>query len=249
MVRIVAFLIVNALTAVRIIGVFCLVPIYHRHGGAAAAVLSILCYFTDFLDGMIARKCKVVSFFGSMFDGVADKAFTVANLLVLLTITKFALIPIFFEIAIVIIQTVKFGKGINVQGSMTGKIKTWIIALTVIALYLVTDIKHIFFLSNSFINKISSLKQDLLIGFLSIPIMVFEVLTIISYLLFLKTYNPIEKKDIPNIDTFLIKPKNSKDKINNYLTVWLNYDFYLKYKDSCGLNSILKQVKAMNNIK
>ena len=249
MARIVAFLIVNALTMVRIIGVFCLVPIYHSHGGVAAAVLSILCYFTDFIDGMLARKCKVVSFFGSMFDGVADKAFTVANLLVLLTITKFALIPILFEIAIVVIQTIKFRKEINVQGSMTGKIKTWIIALTVISLYLVTDIKNISFLSNDFIILISSVNQNLLIGVLSIPIIIFEVLTIISYLLFLKSYNPIEKMDMPNVEMFLIKPKSYKDKVKNYLTVWLNYDFYLKYKDSCGLNNILKQVKMMNNSK
>ena len=56
MAKIVAFLFVNALTMVRIIGVFCLVPIYHSHGGVVAALLSIMCYFTDLLDGIIARN-------------------------------------------------------------------------------------------------------------------------------------------------------------------------------------------------
>ena len=90
MCRIVAFLVVNLLTMVRIIGVFCLLPIYFYYGGLASAFLSIMCYFTDFLDGLLARKWMVESFFGSVFDTIADKAFTVANLVVLLRITKFA---------------------------------------------------------------------------------------------------------------------------------------------------------------
>ena len=248
MTRFVAFVFVNALTMVRIIGVFCLLPIYLSHGGVAASILSILCYFTDFLDGIIARKCKVVSFFGSVFDTIADKAFTVANLLVLLTITKFALIPIIFEIAIITIQMIKFRKEINVQSSITGKIKTWIIALTVIVIYLVTDIESISFLSQSFIYNVTTINKNLLMGILFIPVFVFEVLAIISYLLFLKNYKP-DKKDMPNIEVFLTKPKCFKDKLKNIYTIWIDYDFYMKYKDSSGLYNILKQVKYTNNNK
>lgn len=249
MARLLAFLVVNCLTMVRIIGVFCLLPIYHSHGGVAAAVLSIICYLTDFLDGILARKFKVVSFFGSVFDGIADKAFTVANLFVLLTITKFALIPILFEVAIVTIQSIKYHNNINVQSSMAGKIKTWIIALTVIVLYLLTDIEHITFLSPNFVNNVMSMDQNMLIGILSIPIIVFEILTIISYLIFLQDYNPHEKVEMPNIEILLKKPVTFKDKLYNFYTIWFDYQFYLKYKDSAGLKNILKQVKQKNHSK
>ena len=70
-----AIVVVNLLTTVRIIGVICLLPIYLRYGGVAAALLSIACYFTDFIDGLIARKCHASTFFGSTYDGVADKMF------------------------------------------------------------------------------------------------------------------------------------------------------------------------------
>lgn len=245
--KLIAVLLVNFLTAVRIIGVFCLLPIYKSHGGVAAAILSIMCYFTDFLDGIIARKCKVATFFGSVFDGFADKAFSVANLLVLLTITNYAIIPILFELSIVIIQGVKFQKNVNVQSSLAGKAKTWVIALTVIVLYLITDIQHITFLSPAFINNVKSINQDLLIGIIFIPLIVFEVATLFSYLKFLKTYDPNEKVEIPNIEVYLKKPENFKDKLKNFCAIWLNYDFYIKYKDSAGLKDILKQVKYENN--
>ena len=249
MAKVIAFLIVNTLTMIRIIGVFCLLPIYHNYGGLAAAILSMLCYFTDFLDGIIARKCKVVSFFGSVFDTIADKAFTVANLLVLLTITKYALIPILFEIAIITIHMIKFRNEINVQSSKVGKIKTWIIALTVIVLYLVTDIEKITFLSQNFIYKINMMDKNLLIGIIFIPVFVFEVLAVISYLLFLKAYNHSHEIEMPNIEVLLTKPKCFKDKLKNFYTIWLDYDFYMKYKDSSGLYNILKQVKYTNNNK
>ena len=122
--KLIAILLVNLLTTLRIVGVFLLVPIYHRYGGVSAAKLSIGCYFTDLLDGVIARKCKVSTFFGSCYDGVADKAFTCANLLVLFTITKWAIVPILFEIAIIGIQTIKYQQNENVQSSKAGKLKT-----------------------------------------------------------------------------------------------------------------------------
>ena len=246
MAKLVAILLVNLLTTVRVVGVFCLLPIYLNYGGVAAAILSITCYLTDFFDGIIARKCKAATFFGSVFDSLADKAFSVANLLVLLTITKFAIIPILFELAIVTIQTIKFKKNVNIQSSLAGKIKTWIIALTVITFYLVADIRNITFLSSNFINNVVNMNQDLLIGILSIPLFIFEILTLISYLKFLKNYDFNHKVEGPNIEVYLKKPNNFKDKLNNFLQVWFNYDFYMKYKDSAGLNDILKQVKYIN---
>ena len=175
-----AIVLVNVLTTVRIVGVICLLPIYVHHGGAAAALLSIGCYFTDWIDGVIARKCHASTFFGSVFDGVADKMFSVANLIVLFTITKYAIVPIIFEASIIVIQTVRYHKNENVQSSMVGKLKTWIISFTVISLYLLIDIKSITFLPNEFINYVVGLNQVKLFGAVFMPLYVFEVLTLLS---------------------------------------------------------------------
>ena len=107
---------VNLLTTIRIIGVFMIVPIFFKYGGIYAALVSIACYLTDSIDGFLARKYHVSTFFGSFFDGVADKLFSCSNLIILFSVTKYSLIAIFFELLIVLIQFIKFEK--NMQNSL-----------------------------------------------------------------------------------------------------------------------------------
>ena len=85
MTNIPALIIVNLLTTIRILGVIVLVPVYLIYGSGYTALLAMGCYFTDFLDGIIARKFHASTFFGSAYDVLADKLFTCANLLVLLS--------------------------------------------------------------------------------------------------------------------------------------------------------------------
>lgn len=241
--KLIAIILVNMLTAVRVIGVICLIPLFHNKGGVAAALLSLFCYFTDFLDGIIARGAHVSTFFGSAFDGAADKIFSIANLVILLSITKYSIFPIICEVLIVLIQTLKFSKNINVKSSLMGKAKTWVISLTVIILYLVSDIQNITLLNPDVINKISSLNKVYLYGYIFIPLYIFEVLTIFSYLKLnekdVATYN----LELKNIDIKL-RPKTSlKNRIYNVCAFWLNNEFYEKYKDSAGLRQIRRYIK------
>lgn len=238
--KFIAMLIVNLLTLIRVIGVFCIVPAFINHGGLTAAGISAFCYLTDLIDGVLARKLKVASFFGSAFDGIADKLFSVANFVILFTITKFAIIPILCEFAILIIQALKFQKNCNIQSSMMGKVKTWVVAFTVVLLYFISDIEKITFLSYDFISYVISINPNTLYGILFAPLVLFEILTLISYF---KNFDKCEVNDISKIDIKLKKPKNFKDKWDNFCTLWLNYDFYMKYKDSAGLKTIRRQIK------
>ena len=244
--KIFAVILVNLLTTVRIVGVVCLLPIFLHFGGVAAALLSIACYLTDWIDGIIARKCHVSTFFGSVFDGVADKMFSVANLIVLFTITKYAIVPILFEAAIIIIQTIKYHKNENVQSSKTGKLKTWIVSLTVVLLYLLIDIKSLTFLPSNFINYIAGLNQVKLFGLVFIPLYIFEVLTLLSYLKFLKNYNPAQKPEYPKVDIKLKPATSLKNRFDNFCTLWLNNEFYEKYKDCAGLKEIKRSIQKNN---
>ena len=153
---------VNLLTMVRIIGVFMMIPVYFNYGGLYAAILSVCCYLTDCIDGFLARKFHVATFFGSMFDGVADKLFSCSNLIILFKVTKYSIASIIFELAVVLIQFIKFQKNINVKTSKIGKIKTIVMSITVILIYLVTDINSLTFLSNDFINYINKINSNIL---------------------------------------------------------------------------------------
>ncbi len=243
MIKLGAAIFVNLLTALRIVGVFCLVPLYLKEGALAAAKLSMICYFTDFADGLIARKAKVSTFFGSVFDGIADKLFTVANLILLVTMTKFAIFPILCEIAIFIIQTIRYSKNANVKSSKTGKFKTLVISITVILIYLVIDINKLTILSPKAINYISSLDQFKLIGVIFIPLYIFEVLTLLSYLVRFRSDPEVCEEPYSKIEIKLKKPKNFKDKFDNFRLLWLNNDIYEKYKDSAGLKGLREFVK------
>lgn len=241
--KLIAIILVNLLTTIRIIGVFCLLPIYLKYGGVAAAILSIACYLTDLIDGALARKCHVATFFGSGFDGLADKLFSCANLVVLFTITKYAIIPILFELTIIIIQYIKFEKNINVKSSFVGKAKTWVVSLTVITLYLLIDINSLTFLPSSFISYINSIDKMTLYGVVFIPLYIFEILTVYSYLKFLEKYDPKDDIVIPEIDLKLKPATSLKNRFDNFCAFWLNNEFYEKYKDADGLKKIRKVIK------
>ena len=75
-------LIVNLLTLIRVIGTGVLIPIYKLKGGLIAGIFSLVCYLTDSVDGILARHWKVSTFFGALFDGIADKLFTIVNFIV-----------------------------------------------------------------------------------------------------------------------------------------------------------------------
>ena len=100
-------LIINLLTFIRIIGTIILLPVYYHYGSLAVAGISFICYITDCLDGLLARKFNASTFFGALFDGVADKMLTIMNFIVLFLITPYALIPIIIELLIMLVESIK----------------------------------------------------------------------------------------------------------------------------------------------
>ena len=121
----------NKLTVVRII----LTPIFlaiilsgseynFLLGLAVFAVASI----TDFLDGKIARKNKIVTVFGQLADPVADKILTTAALLAFM---QFGLCSIWIimivllrEFTITSFRLVATAQGVVIPANIYGKLKT-----------------------------------------------------------------------------------------------------------------------------
>ena len=174
-------ILINFLTLIRIIGVILLVPIYQKMGGYYVGLLAFFCYLTDSLDGILARKWQASTFFGALFDGTADKLFTIMNFIVLYLITPYAIIPIIIELLIVLTLFIKLKKKLNLKSNIIGKCKVWVLAISVVLTYFVSDISNIPFLSLSFKNYILNMNHNILYFVILLPSIIMEFLTLLSF--------------------------------------------------------------------
>ena len=55
-------------------------PIFASCGALATGLAAMGFFLTDFIDGFLARKLHVQSFFGSLLDALSDKAFGIVCL-------------------------------------------------------------------------------------------------------------------------------------------------------------------------
>lgn len=219
-------IIINALTMIRVLGTIILIPIYKNLGGFWVGILALVCYLTDSIDGILARKWNASTFFGALFDGVADKLFTIINFIVLYLITPYAIIPIIFELAIVLIQILKFACKYNVQSNIIGKAKVWVLAFCVVTTFLATDF-GIFSVNN------------VPYFWLLLPAMIMEIMTFISYVL--EVFFPSKFK-VSNKKEKKLKMPSLKNKSiwENFKAIWLNPEFYKEHKDDTNLTDLRK---------
>lgn len=178
--------IVNSVTALRFLASFLIVPVFQVLGGVSAAAFAGVFMFTDWIDGFLARKFKASTFFGSIFDGATDKAFAILTFALLMTINPVVFsIPLLMEIGILAVQNKKMKKGLNVQSNMIGKVKTWVLSISM-ALSLAAvewlDIKPFMeYVKTASLANIGNIKDSLSLLGITIPTVVFQALTLKSY--------------------------------------------------------------------
>lgn len=164
---------VNLITGVRALGTFAIWPIFKAHGGLTTALAALCIYATDFIDGQLARRLHVQSFFGSLLDSVSDKAFGIICLLILAFQNPIFWIPIFLEGAIVYTNYRSAQNGNNIQSSKAGKIKTGVLAASTIASMFAIDapeLKEVLnYINVHAMDKVLSLDPKLLTTILAIP--------------------------------------------------------------------------------
>jgi CDP-diacylglycerol--glycerol-3-phosphate 3-phosphatidyltransferase len=97
------------------------------HAWIAAAIF-VAASFTDWLDGVVARRRNQVTTLGTLLDPVADKLLVAAALVSLLTIDKIAawivVVIIGRELAVTGLRAVAAGVGVIVPASRLAKWKT-----------------------------------------------------------------------------------------------------------------------------
>lgn len=131
---------VNLITALRGIGGILLVPIFSIYGSVPAAIWFISFMATDWIDGYLARKYEVSSFFGALLDGMFDKLFGIISFLLLASISPSYMIPLLFEAGILGYGLYSASKGNNVKSTIIGKTKMWFLAVSVLLGLLNTDL-------------------------------------------------------------------------------------------------------------
>ena len=102
------------------------IPLEHRL--YIAAVVFVIAYATDILDGRIARKRNLVTDFGKLMDPIADKILSGAAMIMLTAegmLSPLAtLIMVAREFVISGIRAVSAGKNIVIAAGTIGKLKT-----------------------------------------------------------------------------------------------------------------------------
>ncbi|MCK5882913.1 MAG: CDP-diacylglycerol--glycerol-3-phosphate 3-phosphatidyltransferase [Bacteriovoracaceae bacterium] len=93
-----------------------------------SAIIFIIASITDFFDGHIARKRKIVTVFGTFLDPIADKFLVVASLILLLGLgrihTILVIILILREMYMTSLRLLATERGYKVPVSSIGKWKT-----------------------------------------------------------------------------------------------------------------------------
>ena len=126
----------NILTLSRGLSPLVIIPVMLLNKIYAAIVLLIIFAITDFLDGKLARKYKVVSTFGIKLDTVCDKFFVLGIMIPAMIKYPFLGINLFMEACISYVNVISESKNNNPSSSMTGKIKTTFLSITLILSYI-----------------------------------------------------------------------------------------------------------------
>lgn len=131
----------NILTVSRFILIpFIVMSLLHENYILSIILLSIS-GLTDILDGLIARKCNIISNFGKLIDPLADKATQVS---ILVTLVFQNIIPLWILVVIFVKEMLMisgasflYGKELVVSSRWYGKLSTIMIYLSMVSSFLI----------------------------------------------------------------------------------------------------------------
>ena len=126
----------NLLTTSRILSIIPINILFFTGDISNAFWLSCIAFCTDWVDGMSARILKAKSKLGADLDALCDKLLIGGIAIPMLVLNPVMIINIILEGLISIPNIKAKRKGQEPKSSYTGKIKTWVLSLTVLAGYI-----------------------------------------------------------------------------------------------------------------
>lgn len=147
----------NKLTVIRIV----LTPVFLAlflsplpHSFLWGLIVFSIAAITDFLDGKIARKNKIVTVFGQLADPVADKILTTAALLAFMQLGLcniwIIMIVLLREFAITSFRLVATAQGVVIPANIYGKMKTVSQMVFSIVIMIMAELSYIGIIPDSF---------------------------------------------------------------------------------------------------
>lgn len=165
---------VNLITSVRALGTVGIIPIFLNCGSFVTALTAMGILVTDFIDGFLARKLNVQSFFGALLDAVSDKAFGIICLLLLSSLNPIFFVVIGIELGIFAINYKSAQNDNNVKTSSIGRAKTVLLAATIVGSFFCYDaptLKEVLnYINVSCFDKLLEINPDILTTILATPI-------------------------------------------------------------------------------
>ncbi|OYD26656.1 CDP-diacylglycerol--glycerol-3-phosphate 3-phosphatidyltransferase [Mycoplasma testudineum] len=186
----------NFLTITRLIFVIPVIILFsllleNKIGTTLALSLNLLFFalamLTDYVDGLLARKWKVVSTFGKLFDPLADKIMITTTLIFLATLNlTYVFLVVLFIIRDLVVdgsRNLMAAKNISIAASIWGKLKTVFQSAGILIIFVVA-------IANSELQFSNNLNYDLYIFLINIIIIIAYVFSILSGYLYFKTVLP-----------------------------------------------------------
>ena len=216
-----SILLVNFITAIRVVGAFLLIPIYLSFGSFWLGIAVLLFISTDSIDGILARLLHASTFFGAAFDALSDKLFNIIVLSIVSFIEPLMFYVLLCEIGILLVSFHSTFKGNKAKTAILGKIKMFILSLSIISILLLSDYPKMMDMFN-----FSMIDYKIIINILAIINVVIDAGTFILYLL-LDIVRTINNKDVKETTIFSSKLKSKKE----FKEMLFSNEFYQKNKD------------------
>ena len=127
---------VNALTTSRFILAIVFMFLLNKIGNIPFLVSICILFLTDTLDGILARKYHIETYYGSLMDTLADKALNIALLLPLINMNRYYLSILIIEVITMVINLTGLLLHKEIKAKMSGKIKMWVVSVTILLGYI-----------------------------------------------------------------------------------------------------------------
>ncbi len=190
---------VNLITTIRFIYTIILPILQIRISNTAFIINLVILFLTDTIDGFLARKFNVQTFYGSLMDTIADKTLSIVLLIILANHINLLYVVLLCEILIALLNSVEMARRKRTKSLIVGKVKMWFLAITIVCGYL-----HYF---NAITIEV--------INILCIVTVTLQIVTFVAYIKYLE----LQKENLREKPT-LKTPKDLK-------YILFDTDFYL----------------------